>query len=77
MEKSSFIIKNVLCHHQYVNLSSIFHEIFITAGFYNKKQKQETFNSLKNYKHDTSASLFINVGKKEVLFMLKGVYILF
>lgn len=47
MEKSSTITQNVLCHHQYVNLLSIFHEIFITAGFYNKKQKQETFKSPK------------------------------
>lgn len=69
MEKSSTIIKNVLCHHQYVNLSSIFHEIFITAGFYNKKQKQETFNSLKKYKHDTSASLLINVCRKKGSFI--------
>lgn len=71
MEKSSTIIQNVLCHHQYVNLLSIFYEIFITAGFYNKKQKQETFNSLKkyNYKHDTSASLFINVCRKKGSFI--------
>lgn len=69
MERSSTIIKNVLCHHQYVNLSSIFHEIFITAGFYNKKQKQETFNSLKKYKHDTSALLFINVCRKKGSFI--------
>lgn len=71
MEKSSTIIQNVLCHHQYVNLLSIFYEIFITAGFYNKKkkQKQETFNSLKKNKHDTSASLFINVCRKRGIFI--------
>lgn len=69
MEKSSTITQNVLCHHQYVNLLSIFHEIFITAGFYNKKQKQETFKSPKKYKHDTSASLFINVCRKKESFI--------
>lgn len=80
MEKSSTIIQNVLCHHQYVNLLSIFYEIFITAGFYNKKK-----NKNKNKKHLTLLKkintiqvhhyLSMYVGKEEFLFMLKGVFL--
>lgn len=78
MEKSLTIIKNVLCHHQYVNLSSIFHEIFITAGFYNKKKNKKHLTLLKNINTiQVHHYLSMYVGKKEVLFMLKGVYILF